>query len=77
MLSGQDNLEIAVDSIKYGARDYVIKNESAFVRMKQIVNNIIENIYLKKDLKRYSIWNWTFGGVVILIAIAFGIIQYL
>lgn len=40
MLSGQDKLEVAVDSMKYGAYDYVIKGETAFSRMENIINNI-------------------------------------
>src|SRR5580698_4535654 len=42
MLSGQDKLEVAVDSMKYGAYDYVIKGETAFSRMENILNNINE-----------------------------------
>ena len=42
MLSGQDKLEVAVDSMKYGAYDYVIKGETAFSRMANILNNINE-----------------------------------
>lgn len=42
MLSGQDKLAVAVDSMKYGAYDYVIKGETAFSRMENILNNINE-----------------------------------
>lgn len=42
MLSGQDKLDVAVDSMKYGAYDYVIKGETAFSRMENVINNIVE-----------------------------------
>lgn len=42
MLSGQDKLEVAVDSMKYGAYDYVIKGETAFSRIENLINNILE-----------------------------------
>ncbi len=42
MLSGQDKLEVAVDSIKYGAYDYVVKGETAFSRMENAINNVSE-----------------------------------
>jgi len=42
MLSGQDKIEVAVDSIKYGAYDYVVKGETAFSRMENVFNNIGE-----------------------------------
>lgn len=42
MLSGQDKIDVAVDSIKYGAYDYVVKGETAFSRMENVLNNISE-----------------------------------
>lgn len=42
VLSGQDKIEVAVDSIKYGAYDYVVKGETAFSRMENVLNNISE-----------------------------------
>ncbi len=42
MLSGQDKIEVAIDSIKYGAYDYVVKGETAFSRTENIINNIGE-----------------------------------
>lgn len=42
MLSGQDQLEVAIDSMKYGAYDYVVKGETAFSRMENVINNVSE-----------------------------------
>lgn len=42
MLSGQDKLSVAVDSMKYGAYDYVVKGETAFSRMENALNNVSE-----------------------------------
>lgn len=47
MLSGQDKLDVAVDSMKNGAYDYVIKGETAFSRMENILNNINELTNIK------------------------------
>jgi two-component system OmpR family response regulator len=44
MLSGQENIDVAVNSVKYGAYDYVVKNKSAFIR----VQNDIKRIALHK-----------------------------
>jgi len=41
-LSGQDKIEVAIDTIKYGAYDYVVKGESAFSRIENIINNLSE-----------------------------------
>lgn len=42
VLSGQDKIEVAVDTMKYGAYDYVVKGESAFSRIENAINNISE-----------------------------------
>jgi two-component system OmpR family response regulator len=65
MLSGQDNLEIAVNCLKNGAHDYVIKSESAFVRTTHLVKNIIYNLNLKREAKRYEFWNWVIAGLLL------------
>jgi DNA-binding NtrC family response regulator len=54
MLSGQDKLEVAVDSMRYGAYDYVVKGETAFSRMENIFNNINELRGLKDANKSYK-----------------------
>lgn len=42
MVSGQDKIEVAVDSMKYGAYDYIVKGETAFARMENTLNRIYE-----------------------------------
>jgi DNA-binding NtrC family response regulator len=54
MLSGQDKLDVAVDSMKYGAYDYVIKGETAFSRTENILNNIKELRNLKASNNSYK-----------------------
>lgn len=54
MLSGQDKLEVAIDSMKYGAYDYVIKGETAFSRTENILNNIKELRNLKASNNSYK-----------------------
>jgi two-component system OmpR family response regulator len=63
MLSGQDKLEVAVDSMKYGAYDYVIKGETAFSRMENILNNIIE-------LRSVKAANGTYKKIITLLIIS-------
>ncbi len=40
IISAQDNIKVATDTMKYGAFDYVSKNENAFLRIQNAVNNI-------------------------------------
>ena len=40
MLSSQDDMKVATDTMKYGAYDYVAKGENAFLRVNNVINNI-------------------------------------
>jgi DNA-binding NtrC family response regulator len=51
-LSAQDSIDIAISTIKYGAFDYIVKDEVALQRMLQKIENIIK---LQKLRKRYQI----------------------
>jgi DNA-binding NtrC family response regulator len=51
VLSGQDKIDVAVDSIRYGAYDYVVKGETAFSRMENVLNNISE-LHRMKTINR-------------------------
>lgn len=64
MLSGQDKIEVAVDTMKYGAFDYVVKGESAFARVENIINRASEIHKLKVINKSQKI-AITFLSVVI------------
>lgn len=54
MLSGQDKIEVAIDSMKYGAYDYVIKGETAFSRIQNILDNLLELNGLRDANKGYK-----------------------
>jgi len=69
MLSGQDKLQVALDSIKNGAYEYVSKSESAFVRIKNIIKNATEGLTSKRTNKSYMKWNVVFGITISLIVV--------
>jgi DNA-binding NtrC family response regulator len=71
MLSGQDKLEVAIDSMKHGAYDYVVKGETAFSRMENILNNINELSSIKAantNYKRVNTMLYLALGVVVAIS---------
>ncbi|MDP4220683.1 MAG: response regulator [Bacteroidota bacterium] len=39
-LSSQDRMEVAANTIKYGAHDYIVKNETAFQKLEIGIKNI-------------------------------------
>jgi polysaccharide export outer membrane protein len=49
MVSGQETIKTAVDALKYGAFDYVIKDNSVEEKMNLIINKII---MVKEELKK-------------------------
>jgi DNA-binding NtrC family response regulator len=48
MISGQENIETAVDALKYGAFDYVIKGNDVYEKLELIISKIIA---VKEQLK--------------------------
>ena len=79
LLSAQDNVEIAMETIEHGAFDYVYKSESAFVRIKNIIMNISHGNSLAKELDNkialYKKINITFIIIVALLFILSRIIK--
>lgn len=76
MLSGQDKIEVAVDSLKYGAYDYIVKGETAFSRMENIINNISELHKMKTVNKAYKN-TIVFLSIVVVVIILFAIYLYM
>ncbi|HET6990865.1 MAG TPA: response regulator, partial [Bacteroidia bacterium] len=53
MLSSQDKIEVAINCMHHRAFDYVIKSETAFVRLKKIITTIFRYKKMEKELKWY------------------------
>ncbi|MCX6291463.1 MAG: response regulator [Bacteroidetes bacterium] len=68
-LSSQEKTEIAANTMKYGAYDYIVKNENAFHRLEIILNNIRGHADLKKNLGTQKIFN-TILAILVLALIA-------
>lgn len=54
MLSGQDNMEVALDTIREGAYDYIIKNDSAVMRTQITTDKILHAKSREKQLQEYK-----------------------
>lgn len=39
-VSGQENTDVAVNSLKFGAVDYIVKNETSITKLKEILDKI-------------------------------------
>ena len=70
-LSGQEKAEVAANTMKYGAYDYIVKNESAFHRLEILFNNILGHVELKKNLGTQKFFNGILVALVAAMIIAF------
>jgi DNA-binding NtrC family response regulator len=53
MLSSQDKIEVAVDCMLHKASDYVVKSETAFVRLQKTITTIFTLRKMEKELNWY------------------------
>lgn len=75
IISGQDRIDVAVNTMKYGAFDYIVKSESAFHRSENAIFNIIKRLKLQGEASLYKKLTITFG-VALLIMIILVIVLY-
>ena len=53
MLSSQDKIDVAVSCMHHKASDYVIKSETAFIRLQKIITTILLHQKMQKELSWY------------------------
>ncbi|HLP55915.1 MAG TPA: response regulator [Fluviicola sp.] len=53
MLSSQDKIEVAVECMHHKAFDYVVKSETAFLRLQKIITSIFQFKKMEKQLNWY------------------------
>jgi two-component system OmpR family response regulator len=53
MLSSQDKIEVAVNCMHHMAFDYVVKSETAFMRLQKIITTIFQLRKMEKQLNWY------------------------
>jgi DNA-binding NtrC family response regulator len=69
-LSGQDSIDVAINSMKYGAYDYIVKDQMALQKMVNKIHKIDSVAELVKSNKRYKVGVVLFFiGIVILVIV--------
>ncbi len=53
MLSSQDKIDVAINCMHHKAFDYVVKSETAFVRLQKIISTIFRYKKMEKELNWY------------------------
>lgn len=53
MLSSQDRIDVAINCMHHKATDYVVKSETAFMRLQKIIDTIFQYKKMEKQLNWY------------------------
>ena len=53
MLSSQDKIEVAINCIHHKASDYIVKSETAFLRLQKVIATILDTQKLEESLEWY------------------------
>lgn len=53
MLSAQDKIDVAINCMHHKAFDYVVKSETAFMRLQKIITTIFQHKKMEKELNWY------------------------
>lgn len=75
-LSGQDSMEVAVNTMRYGAYDYIVKNEMTLERVADKINRIMKNKKMLRANKNLKIIMLGFI-VFLLLVVLFFVIYFL
>lgn len=69
ILSAQDKMDIAADSIKHGAYEYIVKSESGFIRTHNIIKNLMAVLVVAKASRIYEKWNIAMAALILILVI--------
>jgi DNA-binding NtrC family response regulator len=53
LLSSQDKIDVAIRCMHHGAFDYVVKSETAFLRLQKVIESIFNLQKVQTELKWY------------------------
>ena len=53
MLSSQDKIEVAINCMHHKAFDYIVKSETAFIRLQKAINTFFQTQKIEKTLSWY------------------------
>jgi two-component system OmpR family response regulator len=53
MLSAQDKIDVAINCMHHRAFDYVVKSETAFIRLQKIITTVFRYRKMEKELNWY------------------------
>ena len=70
MLSGQAKIDVAIECMRFGAIDYVVKGETASLHVSQIILAIIKSENQTLELKAYKMGFWIATSIMAVLTTA-------
>jgi DNA-binding NtrC family response regulator len=77
VLSGQDSIEVAINTLKYGAYDYIVKDQMALSKMVDKITKIVATQNLVRNNKRFKNGIILFIGALIVLLMLMKFVSYL
>lgn len=77
-LSGQDSIDVAINSMKYGAYDYIVKDQMALQKLVNKIHKITTISELVKSNQRYKVGVILFFvglGILVLVTLVIAILH--
>jgi DNA-binding NtrC family response regulator len=78
--STHDHPKLAEYTIKHGAYDYIVVNDSQYLRLQNVLSNLENQLFHKKSVKQYKIYSitaWALLGLFLLLVIVLQFMGYL
>ena len=75
-LSGQEKSQVAADTMKYGAYDYIVKNDNAFNRLEIVFKNILGETSLKRNLGTQRFFNYLLIALIAALLLGMGLMKW-
>jgi len=54
ILSGINDVQLAIDTLKYNANEYIVKNDEAIIKVEQAIDKIINLKESKREIDKYQ-----------------------
>lgn len=68
MLSGQEDVDVALNSMEFGAFDYVVKNKNSMIRVENDIKRVLQSKEVAQTHKNYKMFTkWFFGFLILLV----------
>ncbi|MFZ1612160.1 MAG: response regulator [Chitinophagales bacterium] len=74
MISGQDKIDIAVECMREGAYDYIVKNATSFIHVENTIERLFKHRSVIKNLEKYRTLNRVLiWGLILIVALSVGL----